>query len=500
MSRDGSIVVAFDDIDRVAASIRAHAEFVRSRVPRVAGAASDPDFLASLPLSPFTGVQAEGAVLSAAGGLAVQATTWEAVAVISATVVTTYRLAEDALTKAAASLRAAGSLVVLGGGAIVGVKAAADSFVAGFGDEFVESLVPGLLTTLDGYREKPEQMLGGSALFGVLFASNVVSAFEMKDTFAHAILRMESSLGATGPLYDDILRALIVSGNTFGFFVDRHAKLGPSAVSKGDLANRSRESAKGRSTAIYGREAAFNLDPEGHIVPSDIPSLFASGRQIDDIGRKEFATIRVITCTDDDGGIVGHIVQISSTQSFSLSRESAPNDLTTDLHAMEGASQTELAESVLEAMRSAGIHSGPDEPPILMAGFSLGGITAAALASDNSGYNIQQVVTAGSPIARFEIPKSVGVLAYEFEQDLVPALDGRPNPARWNTVQNNAPTLGTEDTRKVILPDAAHDLDRYARMAAGHPNAGSDPGIAKYFDGHLTVNDYYVHDLRVVVE
>jgi poly(3-hydroxybutyrate) depolymerase len=134
-----------------------------------------------------------------------------------------------------------------------------------------------------------------------------------------------------------------------------------------------------------------------------------------------------------------------------------------------------------------------------MTGFSLGGITAAALASDNTDYNIQQVVTAGSPIARFDIPESVGVLAYESTQDVMPALDGGTNPSRWKTVHDMAPTLATEDARKVILPDSAHDLDRYARMAAIHSDAETGPSIAKYFRGHLTITDSYVHDARKVI-
>ncbi len=106
MSREssGSLVVAFDDIERLSSSVRAHADFVRSRIGQVARAATDPDFVASIPLSPFTGVEAESVVAVAVGRLVAYAAAAEGVVLLSATVVSTYRLAEDALAIAAAGL------------------------------------------------------------------------------------------------------------------------------------------------------------------------------------------------------------------------------------------------------------------------------------------------------------------------------------------------------------------------------------------------------------
>ena len=44
MSREGSgsLVIAFDDIERLSSSVRAHADFVRSRIGQVACAATTP--------------------------------------------------------------------------------------------------------------------------------------------------------------------------------------------------------------------------------------------------------------------------------------------------------------------------------------------------------------------------------------------------------------------------------------------------------------------------
>ncbi|NEN06023.1 hypothetical protein G3T36_09060 [Diaminobutyricibacter tongyongensis] len=450
--------------------------------------------------------------------LVIHATAVESAAVISATVVTTYRLAEDALAIAAtglgnaagtagafatragdealAGLAAAESAGVLFGTAIIGVKVAVDSLVAGFGDEFVAALVPGLLKTLEDYRNNPEWVMGGGALFGALFGANIASAFEMNGAFAHAITRFESSLGRTGPFYDDILRGLIASGNTFGFFIDRPAELGPSGLTEKRLAELARLRAAMSSNAVFGSDGAFRVDANERIVPSDITSLLASGRQIDDIGKDGFATIRVITNTDQEGRITSYIVQIPSTQSFDLQRMTAPSDLTADLHSMVGGRQTALARAVLDSMEAAGIPADPDGPPILLAGFSLGGITAASLASSDTSYNIRQVITAGSPIARFSIPDDVDVIALEATQDIVCATDGATNPVEWTTLRKSAPYFAGESPGSLIRPDIAHNLDRYARMAANNPELGADSKVARYFDGNLAVHDYYAKTIE----
>ena len=190
--------------------------------------------------------------------------------------------------------------------------------------------------------------------------------------------------------------------------------------------------------AIFGTDGGLGLDGSRRIVPTDVASLFASARQIDDIGRDSFATIRIITCTDQDGRITGYTVQIPSTQSALPWRDGAPNDLTACLHAMVAGSDTALAHAVVDAMSANGISPGPDGPPILISGFSLGGITAAAIASSDTGYNIRQVVTAGSPIGRFAIPDDVNVLSWEAEQDAVAGLDGERESVEVDTIRQDA--------------------------------------------------------------
>jgi pimeloyl-ACP methyl ester carboxylesterase len=82
--------------------------------------------------------------------------------------------------------------------------------------------------------------------------------------------------------------------------------------------------------------------------------------------------------------------------------------------------------------------------PVMLVGHSQGGMVAAQAAADtgngNFGYNVTHVVTAGSPIARADVPSHVQVLAIENSRDLVPHLDARDNPDRpnWTTVTFDA--------------------------------------------------------------
>lgn len=61
---------------------------------------------------------------------------------------------------------------------------------------------------------------------------------------------------------------------------------------------------------------------------------------------------------------------------------------------------------VQEAMKQAGIKS---NEPVALIGHSQGGIVAATIASDlKDDYDIEHVVTAGSPVANHPIPEKHG--------------------------------------------------------------------------------------------
>lgn len=183
----------------------------------------------------------------------------------------------------------------------------------------------------------------------------------------------------------------------------------------------------------------------------------------------EDARVGVIRKYDDAGNVVGYIVQVPGTQEWGAVRGDNPVDLTSNL-LLEAGEHTQTQELVVDALRQAmaadGYQPGDDGlPPVMIGGHSQGGITAAAIASNpeyQESYNITSVYTAGSPIARFDIPDDVSVLSLEYDEDVVPKLDGRDNPdiSHWVTVTDSLATEG-------VPPDvgAAH-TDYYDDLGA----------------------------------
>lgn len=127
-----------------------------------------------------------------------------------------------------------------------------------------------------------------------------------------------------------------------------------------------------------------------------------------------------------DGNPPRWVVTIPSTQD---SNNSAPNDWTHNyLLKMRAANDpTAYEQQILEAMRRAGIQP-TDE--VMVQGFSQGGIMAARLAAnEDSGFNVVNVLTVGSPIDDVNIPhksnggQDVHVLSVAHQSDPVPMLD-----------------------------------------------------------------------------
>ncbi len=169
------------------------------------------------------------------------------------------------------------------------------------------------------------------------------------------------------------------------------------------------------------------------------------------------------------------VVEIPGTQEWSPVPGGNPADLTADVSAL-GRATTAAAVTVVRALELAGVRQGE---PVLLAGHSLGGMLAAALAADGAftrRFRVTHVVAAGSPLAGFSIRPGVAVLAVEHDDDLVPALDGAPNPDRadWVTARR-APRRGR-------APAAAHDCLAYAETGALVDGSG-DPSLRAWRAG-----------------
>jgi hypothetical protein len=158
--------------------------------------------------------------------------------------------------------------------------------------------------------------------------------------------------------------------------------------------------------------------------------IFLSQREIDDLcdpdldDRADVAVVRVVH-REDEAGLRRWIVQIPSTKSWHPRAGAAPNDLTADL-VIGTERQATITRAAIATMRAVGIRTGE---PVLLTGFSLGGMVAAqiALAAAADGFTVTHLVVGGAPLGRFPSPPGVHALSLEHVLDPVPRIDGREN-------------------------------------------------------------------------
>jgi hypothetical protein len=180
-----------------------------------------------------------------------------------------------------------------------------------------------------------------------------------------------------------------------------------------------------------------------------------------------------IECIEHSNGTRAWIVEIPGTQNFFPNGGSNPFDFVADLQLMIGKA-SDVMIGVAAAMRDAGIPAGD---PVMLVGHSLGGLGAMALASNGSftsQYNVQAVVTAGSPVARFEPVGGVSVLSLENSTDIVWALDGAPNPdrAEWITVTHDLRASESPLDRSAAGSIVgSHEPETYVRTAEAFDSA-----------------------------
>jgi len=202
---------------------------------------------------------------------------------------------------------------------------------------------------------------------------------------------------------------------------------------------------------------------------SEYEYLFHNNGVLDNDGGRDSTVIEVVQVFNDDGtprldehGNPMWRVTLPSTMDWQLIKDGAfgdggaVNDLGSNLALiMDPELKAAYERAVLQAMRDAGI--GPNDP-VMLAGWSQGGILAGAIASDPaSGFNVTAIAVAGSPIDHMPIPDSVAVLAFQHDGDAVPRLDGTPPQQGSNWVTVNQGSGGTE---------YPHNIADYAGTAA----------------------------------
>jgi len=201
----------------------------------------------------------------------------------------------------------------------------------------------------------------------------------------------------------------------------------------------------------YDRTRREKRDSQGE--PTDLAHAIKDAGYVDSLGHytddSADETVIKVTKVVDADGVVRWRVALPSTQEW-LSRfngdQGAVNDLDSNLALMLTPSlRSQYERAVLQAMQQAGV--GPDDP-VMLVGFSQGGIMAGHLAAYNSDYNWDAVVVAGAPIDSMPIPSSTTVVSVQHDGDPVPRLDSvislgtggyaqqRPN---WTTINTPSP-------------------------------------------------------------
>ncbi len=203
------------------------------------------------------------------------------------------------------------------------------------------------------------------------------------------------------------------------------------------------------------------IDEAGHLDPDD-----------DSVNHE--SVVRIIPFVGPDGQII-YRVHIPSTQQWTPGGTSG-NDVTSDVVAkMNQAQQTQLEKMVIDAMKRAGIQPGDH---VMLAGWSLGGITAGNLAADpefSSTYRVDAIAVAGSSVDDLDIPHSTRVLDVSHSTDPVPrtenpyAADHSDDPNRYK-IDVPAPNPGE---------GLGHNAKQYqstvdAQVTQGGSQAGRD--------------------------
>ncbi|QCR43072.1 hypothetical protein C1N91_05445 [Curtobacterium sp. SGAir0471] len=501
------IKVDYAEIDRLTTGITALNTFAGPLVAKVGALSADGDLLASAILSPGTAVAAEGAVLKASAQLSVTIVSTEALVIITASFSKVYEAAELTLRAAALGLRVAWSVTgpfLAEVGTHVGESllfaATANTTITATLVITIASAVRGAaqdlsLTAAFSLAEafiqvdSPEDLLNGS------FASDLAKAWERNFSWSNMWTDVtgsfESALGSVPGGYEALMFLVYHDGHAIGLFDDGHFER--SHVDPDEARARAGKTLRDLQATVPEIADGVDIDPvTKSIIPHSLADVFAGAAQIDNVGKKDFADIRVIERYED--GKKYFTVQIPSTQRwFPMGNgnpwgQQAPNDFTSDVIALQQGDQTALAEAVKDAMRQANV----GHNPVMLTGFSLGGITAGAIAAGNDGeFNIQQVATAGAPIGRMDIPSTVHVTALESPQDAVPKLDGASNPSNWDAGISNQETarLNGEDGSTTMSPKNVHDAARYAQMARNY-SSDVDPELQEYLARPQGEHDY----------
>lgn len=157
-------------------------------------------------------------------------------------------------------------------------------------------------------------------------------------------------------------------------------------------------------------------------MPETVDDLLTWAGRVDAVGGSTQAVVDIARVVDEQGN-VSWIVTLPSTLDWVVGGDKgAPNDLDADLLLiLYPELRTQYEHAVLMAMEQAGI---PQGDPVVLTGWSLGGIMGGSLIEANAGgYNYTGIVCGGSPIDHMAIPADVAVIQVKHTLDPVHRTD-----------------------------------------------------------------------------
>jgi hypothetical protein len=162
-----------------------------------------------------------------------------------------------------------------------------------------------------------------------------------------------------------------------------------------------------------------------------------------------------------------YIVYVPGTDDMSPIPQS--DDLARDMetnYQLIGGMDSAYGRGIQQAMLDAGL----DGKDVMLVGHSQGGMVSTSLAADpefTRHFNVEHVVTAGSPTAQVPVlPDSTHAIHFENRGDAVPLLDGEDNPD-----QPNRTTVKFDEGSSDVGDN--HGLDHYTHGAAAADASGN---------------------------
>lgn len=376
---------------------------------------AEPDLIASASLSPATYVEAERALMSAVGHLGEVAAEWGALAAL--------------------------------------VEGVGQWF--GGGEDQVRRLLDDQLGTLIGKALRTNPEVAAVGALSVAAGSMAWWLLSSPEERIHEQRDVERFITRHPALVRD------VAGTLDGVLEGLTGVRTPA----GDSAVANLTAQLYRDEGIASVEPRPGLTPVAPVQPRTVTDVIHHLRRMT-AAPGSVGVIEIQTWRGPDGQ-PRHVVYLPGTDDMNLlSADTDIRDVAEDLRVASGG-RSAYREGVEQAMRDAGI--GPHDP-VLIAGHSLGGMTAVKELSEGVGFNVTNVITAGSPTAiEKSLPPTAHVLSLESSGDIVPQVEGRPNPI---TPQQTTVTFTSgEDT---IVGN--HALSTYERGAEAI-DASGDPVI-----------------------